>query len=69
LTIIDFIRIELTLISLASSLTKAPLACLCVVIHTSPLLALWPHSFSYKIKEKIWHIYPKIETKSSHQDM
>jgi len=56
LTIIDFIRIELTLISLASSLIKAPLSCLCVAIHTSLLLTLWPHSFSYKIKEKIYDI-------------
>jgi len=40
LTIIEFIRIELTPISLASSLTNAPLACLCVAIHTSPLLTL-----------------------------
>jgi len=43
-------RIELTPISLASSLTNASLTCLRVAIHTSPLLTLWPHSFSYKIE-------------------
>jgi len=52
--IIEFIRIEITPISLASSLTNVPLACLWVAIHTSPLLTFWPHSFSYWIEEKFY---------------
>jgi len=62
--IIDFIKIKLTPISLVSTLTNAPLACLCVAIHTSPLLTWWPHSFSYKIEEKLNDtIYIKLKQK------
>jgi len=60
--IIEFIRIKLTQISLASSLTNVPLACLWLAIYTSPLLTFWPHSFSYRVKEKFYDTIQKIKT-------
>jgi len=58
--IVKFIRMELTPILFASSLTNVPLACLCVAIHTFPLLTFWSHSFSYKIEEKVYDTIQKI---------
>ena len=64
--IINFITIKLTSISLASSLTNIPFACLCVAIH----IFRWSSKYekTHQNQQGIYHIYHTINGETNMVD-